>query len=94
MECGSVSFSHHAITQMFSRNISVEDVAAVLEHGEAIENYPGDIPYPSCLLLGKIRNRALHVVVAQNAADASCIVITAYEPSLVLWQSDFKTRKK
>ncbi|MCX6106868.1 MAG: DUF4258 domain-containing protein [Proteobacteria bacterium] len=79
---------------MFTRNIAVDEVVAVLGDGEAIETYPDDTPYPSCLLVGKPSNRILHVVAARNSVDALCIVITAYEPSPRLWQPDFKTRNK
>lgn len=82
------------MNQMFTRNISVEEINAVLKAGETIEQYPDDTPHPSLLLLGGIHNRMLHVVVAQDIADASCIVITAYEPRLTLWQPDLRTRKK
>ncbi|MGE0175348.1 MAG: DUF4258 domain-containing protein [Oligoflexales bacterium] len=94
MDCKTVTFSGHAITQMFSRNISVDDVKAALRNGEAIESYPNDKPYPTWLLLGTVENRPLHVVMARNTLDANCIVVTAYEPSLSFWEPDFKTRQK
>jgi len=94
MECASFIFSRHALTQMFSRSIAVEEIKPVLSHGEAIESYPDDRPYPSCLLLGKVQARVLHVVVAQNSGDGACVVITAYEPNSTLWSADYKTRKK
>ncbi len=94
MQCASFIFSRHALTQMFSRNIAVEEIKAVLSQGEAIESYPNDSPYPSCLLLGTVQARVLHVVVAQNAVDGACVVITAYEPNPMLWSSDYKRRKK
>jgi hypothetical protein len=79
---------------MFLRSIAVEDIKAVLSHGDAIESYPDDTPYPSCLLLGKVQARVLHVVVAQNSADGACVVIAAYEPNPTLWSADYRTRKK
>ena len=54
---------------MFARNISVEDVAEVLREGDTIESYPDDKPYPSCLLLGQVRGRMLHVVAARDPED-------------------------
>jgi len=87
-------FSLHAITQMSNRAISVNDVRYVLEHGEIIENYPGNVPYPSRLILGWVGNRPIHVVAADNHAQQQTIIITAYEPDPKLWEADFKKRKK
>ena len=45
-------------------------------HGEIIEEYPNDFPYPSCLILGKTTdNRIIHVVVGMN--DTKLYLITA-----------------
>lgn len=78
---------------MFERNIRVGDVEAVLKSGEVIESYQADKPYPSRLLLGWSGERALHVVVADNAQDEEWIVVTAYEPDPGQWDADFKRRK-
>jgi len=79
---------------MFQRRISEEDVRYVLETGEVIEEYPGDVPYPSKLMLGGRDQRHFHVVVAENKASRETIVITVYEPNLGLWEPGFRRRKK
>ncbi len=86
-------FRVHALRRMFERGISVEDVEAVLDTGEAIEQYPDDLPYPSRLVLGWRGRRPVHVVAAENLADNEFIVITAYEPDRAQWEADFKRRK-
>lgn len=78
---------------MFERNISVEDVEAVLASGGVIESYPGDEPYPSRLVLSWRNERPLHVVVAENVEEDEWIVITAYEPDPAQWDANFKRRK-
>lgn len=35
-----------------------------------IEEYSTDLPYPSCLRLGTIKNRPIHVVTAEATEDA------------------------
>ncbi len=45
-----VIFSRHAISQMFDRGISVDDIEKTITHGEIIEAYPDDKPYPSRLM--------------------------------------------
>ena len=66
---------------------------AVLPGGEAIAEYPGDEPYPSRMPLGWMGGRPLHLVAAYDAETATCIVVTAYEPSASFWAADFKTRR-
>jgi len=78
---------------MFQRNITKEDVDLVLSQGEVIEDYPGDFPYPSCLVLGWCGSRPIHVVVATNSSDNELIIITVYEPDPSLWEAGFKRRK-
>jgi len=84
-------FRVHAIQRMAQRAISVEDVRRVLDTGEVIEDYPGDHPYPSALVLGWIGGRAMHVVAATSPSEK--IVITVYEPDPARWEPDFKRRK-
>lgn len=89
-----VVYSNHAIKQMFSRMISTEEVEKVLIEGEIIMDYSEDKPYPSKLLLAFCNKRPIHVVSSYNSDENTTIVITAYEPSLKIWENDFKTRKK
>lgn len=86
-------FAFHATQRMLQRKISVDDVKYVIEHGEVIEPYPDDTPFPSRLLLGKIGSRALHVVAADNHQAQETVIITAYEPNILLWDADFRRRK-
>lgn len=83
----------HAIERMFQRDVNEEDVEYVVRNGEIIENYPDDYPYPSCLVLGYFKNRALHVVYATDEAE-NVIVITVYEPTVEKWMEDLKTRRE
>lgn len=93
MTCNEVLFSDHAITQMFKRSISVDDVKRVIEMGETIAEYLNDKPYPSCLMLAYINNRPIHVVVGRDEEKGRCIVVTTYEPDPNIWQPGFKSKK-
>ncbi|MCC7163596.1 MAG: DUF4258 domain-containing protein [Anaerolineae bacterium] len=93
MRARQLIFRVHAIKRMFQRSITIEQVRAVLEQGEVIEDYPDDTPYPSRLLLGWIDQRPLHVVAAYNAEQQQVIIITAYEPEAERWDREFKRRK-
>jgi Domain of unknown function (DUF4258) len=83
----------YLITQMFKRNISVDDVKLVIEAGETIAEYQSDKPYPSCLMLAYINSRPIHIVVGRDEEKDRCIVITAYEPDPNIWQPGFKSKR-
>lgn len=87
-------FTGHAIRQMFSRQITAQDVRDALSSGEVIVEYPQDRPYPSRLVLGYASGRPLHIVVAEDQVGAQLVVITVYEPDAALWQEDYRTRRK
>ncbi len=93
MDCANVRFSGHAVTRLFERDLSKDDVLDVLKHGESIANYPNDNPYPSQLILGYIGCRPIHIVAAQDTASQTCFIVTAYQPDPALWSADFKTRR-
>lgn len=88
-----MKFRLHAVQRMFERGITDEDVKSVVESGEIIQEYADDQPYPSRLMLGWIADRPLHVVAADNHADKETIIVTAYEPDSMLWESDFRRRR-
>lgn len=90
----NLRFKVHAILQMDERGLSVEDIRMALENGEDIETRPDERPYPARLVLGMCRLGALHVAVRDNIEDDEIIVETAYRPDPVLWEPDFKTRRK
>ncbi len=94
MKYNRLIFRVHVLQRMFQRQINEEDIRHVLESGEVIEEYPKDLPYPSCLILGFISLRPLHVVIAENKMGQETIVITAYEPDVQRWELGFKRRKK
>jgi len=74
------------------RLITPEEVRAVIESGELIEDYPEDARDHSCLLLGQGQGgRPIHVVCAPK--EDFLAIITAYIPSEEEWEGDFRTRK-
>ncbi len=86
-------FSKHAVTQMFSRSISIDVVKAIVSHHEVLADYPDDKPYPSRLLLGFVDEIPFHLVLGYNASAGVGYVITAYKPDPLQWGDDFKRRK-
>ena len=89
----NIIISLHGQLRLNERNISVYDVINAIDNGEIIEQYPKDFPFPSCLILGiSINNTYIHVVVSMN--EDKIYLITAYVPSLDIWEKDLKTRKE
>ena len=89
----SFRWTRHALERLFQRNIHMDDVKAALVKGEIIEQYPTDLPFPSCLVLGYTRTgEPLHIVCGSNGIELW--IITAYFPNPVEWSYDFKQRRK
>lgn len=91
---GRLEWQRHALERMVERGITRAEVQEVLLGGERIEDYPGDRPLPSGLFLSWVRGRPLHVVAAFEMANRTVAIITAYEPTLEYFESDFRTRRK
>ncbi len=94
MKFGRLEFRLHAVERMFERGISVADVRQVIQEAKIIENYPEDLPFPSCLILGTIPERPLHVVVAMDNESDRAVVVTVYEPDSRQWEPRFERRKR
>ena len=88
----AVEYSQHFRNRMKDRRIKFFDVRMTIQSGEIIEQDLKDIPNPSVLILGYTHdNKPLHVAVGVD--DAKLVLITAYFPTLALWEDDYKTRK-
>lgn len=87
------NYSRHAIERAYERDIDLNDVEGVVEYGEKVAEYPNDKPHESFLFMRVIDKKPLHVCFARLSAEV-CIVITVYEPDMLNFESDFKTRKK
>lgn len=88
-------FTDHAFQMMYSaeRFLTVDEVVEALRNGDIIEDYPEDPRGRSCLILGFTRQgRPVHIVCAPK--DEFLVVVTAYEPTLNKWASDFRSRRK
>ena len=77
---------------MMERSISRSDVLSAICSGEIIEDYPEDFPLPSCLILGIVNKKPIHVVVAQD--EEEIVIISVYRPNLNKFEPDFRTRTR
>ena len=90
---GKIRWTVHVLKRLLQRGISQTDAVQAIQSGEIIEDYPGDYPYPSCLLLGSdAAGDALHVCCGRGTDELW--MITAYHPDPKEWENDLKTRRK
>lgn len=89
-----IEWRKHALQRLAERGIPQSAVLAVLFSGEQIEDYPEDAPFPSGLFLGRIANKPFHAVAAFDESNSQAHIITAYEPSLTVFEADYRTRRK
>lgn len=82
IELGHVEWRAHALKRMLERNIKRSEVLDILLHGECIEDYPNDYPWPSGLFSGQTISRTLHVVAALDMDGIRVAIVTTYEPDL------------
>jgi len=86
----SLSFTHTEKLRL--RRIKAADIEQAVKSGNIIEDYPNDPRGASCLILGRVGNRALHILFARLEAE-EILVVTAYEPDPEEWENDWQTRK-
>jgi hypothetical protein len=88
-----IIWRRHALERMLERGLSRSVVLDVASNGEVIEDYSADRPTPTALLLGWDKKHPIHVVLSIEP-DGEVAIITAYEPSLDAFESDYRTRRK
>ena len=87
-----VLFTLHVHRQIDARNITIKEIFEALESPELVEDYPNDPRGHSCLILGFTKQgKPLHMVCAPRAGGL--MVITVYQPSLLEWKLNYKSRR-
>jgi len=88
-----IIWRRHALERMLERGLRRNVVLDVASNGEVIADYSADRPTPTALILGWDKKRPIHVVLSIET-DGEVAIITAYEPSLDVFESDYRTRRK
>lgn len=94
MHCENINISRHALNKAFERNIELKDAFEVVKSGVIITQYLDTKPHPCYLILGFVDEQPLHVVVAKDAFEEECWLVTVYIPDPIIWTEDFKSKKK
>lgn len=88
-----VRISDHADEEAEADRLTFDEIYFSVLHGEVIENYPTDKPYPSCLVYGRtFGGDPVHSVWAYNSESKWAVLITVYRPNPDLW-IDWRERR-
>lgn len=94
IRAGRVRITEHADEEAEADHLRWGDVYGSVLHGEIIEEYPTDKPYPSCLIYGRTAmGEPVHSVWAFNKDNGWAVAITVYRPDPKLWVEGRQRRK-
>jgi len=94
VQLARIEWRKHVLQKLAERGLPQAGVLEVLLSGEKIRDYADDKPFPSALFLGYTGGRPFHVVAACDEAREKVFIITAYEPSLEIFEADYRTKRK
>ena len=94
VQSSRIRITEHADEEAESDGLMFDEVYFSVFHGQIIEDYPDDSPYPSCLIYGQtFSGDPVHTVWAFNDETQWAVLITVYRPNPNRW-IDFIERKK
>ncbi len=86
IQSNRVQITAHADDEAFADHLSFDEIGSSVVHGEIIEDYPDDRPYPSCLIYGDTTyGDPVHSVWGYNREREAAILITTYRPDPERW---------
>ncbi|MFQ5456813.1 MAG: DUF4258 domain-containing protein [Nitrospirota bacterium] len=81
-----VRITDHADEEAKADELTFTEIYFSVIHGEIIETYPDDRPYPSCLVFGySFIGEPIHSVWAYNVENEWTVLITVYRPDPDMW---------
>ena len=81
-----IRITDHADEEADVDDLTFDEIYYSVLHGEIIEDYPGDRPYPSCLIFGRtFSGDPVHSVWAFNDKTQWSVIITVYRPDPERW---------
>lgn len=83
--------SAHAHRERQEEQITIDEIEKNLLGGDIIEKYISDPRGESCLVVGIVLNKALHIVCGKRGNRL--LIVTVYRPKKPTW-IDYKTRAK
>lgn len=88
-----IQITDHADEEAEADKLRIDEIYFSVFHGEIIEEYHTDKPYPSCLIYGQsFSGDPIHSVWAYNKQNKWAVLITVYRPDPHLW-IDWRKRR-
>lgn len=78
IESGQVRLTVHVRERMDQRDITTDELFQSLKKGKITERYPGDEPFPSCLIKGETQKGRPISVVCSLSPENILVLITTY----------------
>jgi len=89
-----IRITDHADEEAEADKLTFDEIYFSVLHGEVIENYPTEKPYPSGLIYGQtFSGDPVHSVWAYNESNKWAVLITVYRPDPNQW-IDWRKRRK
>jgi hypothetical protein len=89
-----IRITDHADEEAEGDDLTFDEIFFSVSHGEIIEQYPYDKPYPSCLINGlTFGGDPIHSVWGFNESSHWAVLITVYRPDQDRW-IDFRIRRE
>jgi hypothetical protein len=86
IQADRLNITSHARKEAKEDDLILSDITYSTCHGEMIEDYPTDYPYPSCLIYGSTASGdPVHSVWAYDAASRIAVLVTVYRPDPARW---------
>lgn len=90
---GNIRITDHADEEANNDNLTFDEIFMSILHGQIIEEYTKDKPFPSCLVFGmNMKKEPIHSVWAFNHENKWAVLITIYRPDHTKW-IDWKIRR-
>ncbi len=94
IQAGRIRISDHADEEAAADRLTIDQICFSVLHGEIIEDYPTDKPFPSCLILGETpRGELVHSIWAYNEGSRRAVLVTVYRPDPNRW-INWRTRRR
>ena len=86
IQANRIRITDHADEEAEADRLTFDEIFFSVSHGEIIEDYPTDRPYPSCLIYGQtFSGDPIHSVWGYNEENSWTVLVTVYRPDPNRW---------